>query len=489
MNKDKSLLAVYATDASGIKGKAAGIFSPTTIDEVQKIIASASLDIVPRGSGTNLMGGAVPNNSIVVEMRTMNAVTNVDTQKKTALVQAGVTVKELNEKLNFIGGEFPVSLNEQSTIGSMIAVNAVGHKSMRYGSMKEWIEEIEFVNGKGEIVKIGRADLSDVCGMEGTTGIICRARIKFVPKSQKSFSIFQTDTVSEIIALSRRLKAEPNVVMLKLYSKKASQIVGLPEKYNLIIGFDSERGKIKDSDSGKIYSFLKDESAFLYAHGYSESEDAKLFYDKIPEYISVVEEFDIPFVADMGLAIINPFFKKEESIKLNKIKEINAKMGVKKGRYPIGLKRKYLVDPLDKKIFMRIKKRHDPQGKMNARKLFDDFVPESIKQTLEKEEIILQKEETIIQKMTPVANISSSESEHKNPLSVPPRQLDAQEYNTIKNIMTNNKKEISPVWPLPQALPEKNKTESKSELDLIKKIMTNQARPVTDTKEDKKNGD
>src|SRR3989338_10991123 len=164
MNKDKSLLAVYATDASGIKGKAAGIFSPTTIDEVQKIIASASLDIVPRGSGTNLMGGAVPNNSIVVEMRTMNAVTNVDTQKKTALVQAGVTVKELNEKLNFIGGEFPVSLNEQSTIGSMIAVNAVGHKSMRYGSMKEWIEEIEFVNGKGEIVKIGRADLSDVCG-------------------------------------------------------------------------------------------------------------------------------------------------------------------------------------------------------------------------------------------------------------------------------------------------------------------------------------
>ena len=215
----------------------------------------------------------------------------------------------------------------------------------------------------------------------------------------------------------------------------------------------------------------------------------KLVRDKIPEYISVVEEFDIPFVADIGLAIINPFFKKEESIKLNKIKEINAKMGVKKGRYPIGLKRKYLVDPLDKKIFMRIKKRHDPQGKMNARKLFDDFVPESIKQTLEKEEIILQKEETIIQKMTPVANISSSESEHKNPLSVPPRQLDAQEYNTIKNIMTNNKKEISPVWPLPQALPEKNKTESKSELDLIKKIMTNQARPVTDTKEDKKNGD
>jgi FAD/FMN-containing dehydrogenase len=361
---------VYEIDASRSRGKSLKIMYPTTEEEIQAIIKDAT-DIVPRGSGTNLVNGSLPNNSVVVEMRGLNKLTHFDQAKKTVIAEAGITLKELNEKLHAVHCEFPLWFNEQSTIGSMIAYNTVGEKSMRLGTMKEWIEEIEFINGRGELIKLSRADLSEVCGMEGTTGIIIRAKLKLLPLSKKSFSLFQSDALDEIISIARRLKQEPEVVMLKLYAKKTSELYGLSGKYHLIIGFDSERGKIPEHEAGKIISLLKNEYFNLYKKGYYESQDGKVFYDKLKEFMNFCEELGAPYIADLGTAIINPFFKPEEHEKIKKTEEFLKKIGAKKGRYGIGMKRKYLLDDLEKKIILRIKKRHDPFAKFNYGKLID----------------------------------------------------------------------------------------------------------------------
>jgi len=170
MNKNQ--ITSYETDASRLKGNVEKVIFPQTIEEIQQVIKTTNLDIVPRGAGTGLVGGTIPNNSIIIDMSKMNKVTNFDLKQQTVKVEAGTTLKELNEKLNKVGFEFPIkTLNNQiSTIGGMIATNAAGEHTLKYNTIREWIQEVEFINGRGEIVKPSKVDIADTCGMEGTTG-------------------------------------------------------------------------------------------------------------------------------------------------------------------------------------------------------------------------------------------------------------------------------------------------------------------------------
>ena len=251
MNKKEMIC--YNADASGLKGVAERVVFPNNIKQIQGIIKAPAIDIVPRGAGSGLVGGCVPNNSVVVDMSKMNKVLEFNPGKRIVRVEAGITLRELNEKLNARGFEFPIDVSNEgiSTIGGMIATNASGDRSMKYGTMKDWIEGVEFVNGEGEIMKTSKADLGDVCGMEGITGIIVSVRLRVSPLIKRTASIFQSDSIDEILSVARRLKSEKEVVKLKLFSKYVSKLLGLPEKYNLIIEFDSDRGKIKDEEYKK----------------------------------------------------------------------------------------------------------------------------------------------------------------------------------------------------------------------------------------------
>src|SRR3989344_7242518 len=159
-NMNKKEMLSYETDASRLIGKAEKVFFPRRAEEIQNIIKTSNLDIVPRGGGTSQIGGTIPNNSIIVDMNKMNKILNFDPKKRIIEVEAGINVKELNEKLNYINFEFPIRpLNETSTIGGMAAINTFNRRGMKYGRIKDWIEEIEFVNGRGELMKTSKADL------------------------------------------------------------------------------------------------------------------------------------------------------------------------------------------------------------------------------------------------------------------------------------------------------------------------------------------
>ena len=105
MNKKEMIC--YETDASRLNGKVVKVVFPKSIDEVQNRIKTAGLDIVVRGSGTGLVGGSIPNNSIVVDMSKMNKMIDFDRERKFVYVEAGICIKELNEKLNYFGFELP----------------------------------------------------------------------------------------------------------------------------------------------------------------------------------------------------------------------------------------------------------------------------------------------------------------------------------------------------------------------------------------------
>ncbi len=369
----KKELTCYDTDASRLIGKAEKVVFPKTAEEVKKIISMAGKDIVPRGSGTNLVGGCVPNNSIVVDMRKMSKVTKFNAKDKTVLVEAGVTLKELNEKLSRVGFEFPIDTFNigLSTIGGMVALNAPGFRSMKYGRIRDWIDEINFVNGRGELMKLSKSDLMDVCGMEGITGIITSVVLRVIPKKQRSASIFQADELDEVLSIARRLKLEKEVVMLEFFPPEVSQMLGLPRKYHLIIEFDSMQGKIKGEEYNVISKFKYRIYDVMYAQEYYNSEDPKFFFDKLKEFVLFLESNQIPYFGYLDIGIVHPFFKDSENAKRKEVTNFIQKVRARQSKYGFGLNRKHLVDVFEKKVIQRVKLRHDPFGKLNKDKIID----------------------------------------------------------------------------------------------------------------------
>jgi len=371
----KKEMICYTTDASRLIGNAEKVVFPKTVKEVQDIIRTPATDIVPRGAGSGLVGGTIPNNSVVVDMTKMNGILEFNPGKRIVNVESGITLRELNEKLKSRGFEFPIDVSNEgiSTIGGMIATNASGDRSMKYGTMKDWVSGVDFVDGKGELIKATKADLGEVCGMEGITGIIVSAKLKVIPIVKRSASVYQSDNLDEVLSLARRLKSEKEVVKLKLFSKQVSGLLGFPEKYNLVIEFDSERGKIIGSEYEDILRLEQRVYYNLASEGYSNREDPKFFFDKIKEFISFMELMNIPYFVHLGSGIIHPFFKDDEKQKREKTIDLIKRSQGKPGKYGIGLMRKDFVDSFEMTIISRVKLRHDPYGRMNKGKVINEM--------------------------------------------------------------------------------------------------------------------
>jgi FAD/FMN-containing dehydrogenase len=364
----KKELTCYETDASRLVGKADNVVFPKTIEEVENLIKTSDKDVVPRGGGSEIVGGCIPNNSLIINTTKMNKILDFNKEKRNVYVEAGISVKELNEKLESIGFEFPISVlnGDISTIGGMIAMNSLDSR-FKYGEMREWIEELEFINGRGELMKTSKADLMDICGMEGITGIIVRVKLKIIPKIKRSFSIFQTDEIEEIFSIARRLKLERNIIGLDFFSKSFSKLLDLPEKYHILIEFDSDRGKIKGEEYEELISKKNNLYFNLLRKGYYNNENVKFFFDKLKDFILYLESNEIPYFSYLGHGIVYGFFKDEEENKRKKCVEMMKKMRGKIGDY--GITRKNFIDDFEVKILQRVKKRHDPFWKLNKGKI------------------------------------------------------------------------------------------------------------------------
>ena len=122
--------------------------------------AETGIDLVPRGAGTGLCGGATPQNSVVVDSARLRQIGALNIQSKQVIVDAGVPLDQLNRTLRSDGLFLPVipGSHRSATIGGMIATNAAGLHAVRYGRMSDWVEEVLLVDGKGEVQSICLAD-------------------------------------------------------------------------------------------------------------------------------------------------------------------------------------------------------------------------------------------------------------------------------------------------------------------------------------------
>ena len=191
--------APYLTDwRNRYHGKALAVLLPKTADELAQIVRAcnqARISIVPQGGNTSMCGAATPNDSgqqVVVNLKRMHAIREVDTANQTIVVEAGCILQNVQEAAKANGFLFPLSLGAQGScqIGGNLATNAGGTNVLRYGNARELCLGLEVVTAQGEILHGLRSlrkdntgfDLRDLyIGSEGCLGIITAAVLKLYP--------------------------------------------------------------------------------------------------------------------------------------------------------------------------------------------------------------------------------------------------------------------------------------------------------------------
>jgi glycolate oxidase subunit GlcD len=179
----------------GLSGSAEALVEPESPEEVAAVLAFCyenNLPLVPRGGGTGLAGGSVPEGGVVVSLGQLNRVRSLEPGLWRMEVEAGVTTGTVHRLALENGLLFPPDpgAGEQSTIGGNVATNAGGPHAFRYGVTGNWITGLEVVVAPGKVIQTGGPvrknvaglDLTDlIIGSEGTLGLVTAAWLRLVP--------------------------------------------------------------------------------------------------------------------------------------------------------------------------------------------------------------------------------------------------------------------------------------------------------------------
>ena len=202
------------------------------VSQVMKLAWERSIPVTVRGSGTGLVGAAVPiHGGILLETTRMNKILDLDPGTMTVKVQPGVLLMELAAFAEEHELMYPPDPGEKSaTIGGNISTNAGGMRAVKYGVTRDYVRALKVVMPNGEILELGGKvaknssgySLKDlVVGSEGTLCVICEATLKVVPLPKVSVSLLVPfpDMKSAIEAVPQIFKSKVTPTAIEYMSR------------------------------------------------------------------------------------------------------------------------------------------------------------------------------------------------------------------------------------------------------------------------------
>ena len=255
------------------------VVHPATTKEVSEILKIANthkIPVIPWGGGSGSQGGALPiYGGIVLDMKRMNKVLNIDKVSMTATVEVGINTQHLEwemEKAGCSTMHFPASI-ACATLGGFIAHRGTGVLSTKYGKMEDMIMSLEVVTPTGEIINTlpvprhasGPSLTELYLGSEGTLGIVTKATMKIhpIPESRK-FHAFLFKTMHDAMAAgSKIMTSRLRPCAIRLYdetetAKLVKRVLGIDRKgAYLVFGFDGPE-KMVDLELEQACAICKD---------------------------------------------------------------------------------------------------------------------------------------------------------------------------------------------------------------------------------------
>ena len=215
---DEAARVLAGTDFVAQRGVPAAVARPTSSEQIVALLRYASqhgIAIVPRGAATNLSAAIAPSDdSLVLDLASMNRIVEIDAQARRAVVEPGVINADLKAAAAPAGLVYtpdPAS-TPISTIGGNIAENAGGPGCIKYGVTFHHVLAVDVALTDGRLVTFSDGDEVDLLGVtigsEGILGVVTRAVLNLMPipaarwTALASFDRVEDAalTVSEIIA-------------------------------------------------------------------------------------------------------------------------------------------------------------------------------------------------------------------------------------------------------------------------------------------------
>ncbi|MFC7098327.1 FAD-binding oxidoreductase [Halobaculum marinum] len=244
---------------------------PESTAEVSAVLAAATerdIPVTPFAAGTGIEGNAVPvRGGISLDLTRMDTVLEVRPEDAQIDVEPGVVGAAVDEAVAAHGLFFPPlpTSADMATVGGMIATNASGKRTVKYGEVGDWVREVEVVLADGSVLTAGtRAAKSSsgynirdlIVGSEGTLGVVTRATLALAGRPEQTrvgrvtFSTLAdaTDAAADIVGSGVDVSAVELVDALSARMVNAYIDADLPERPTLFLEFQADHGVDEEVD-------------------------------------------------------------------------------------------------------------------------------------------------------------------------------------------------------------------------------------------------
>lgn len=172
----------------------------TEISKILKLANKRKFPVVVRGGGSGLAGGAIPTiDCVLLSVERLDKIEEIDKANLMITAQGGVTYSALIEAAEDAGMFFPPKPGDVgAVVGGIVACNAAGARTVKYGGTRNFVKGLEVVLPTGEIVNLGGKLIKNAMGLdllhlmigsEGTLGVITKAVFRLTPKPPYSCTL------------------------------------------------------------------------------------------------------------------------------------------------------------------------------------------------------------------------------------------------------------------------------------------------------------
>ncbi|MEW6051047.1 MAG: FAD-binding oxidoreductase [Candidatus Zixiibacteriota bacterium] len=404
--------------------------------EVSAIIRACIEDNTPittRGAGSALEGSTIPlAEGIVLDLSRMTNVLNIWPEDLQCEVEPGVIYDHLNNRLKRDGLFFPPSpggSGDIATVGGMVATNASGIYSVKYGGTREYILALEIVTGTGEILRLGNRAVKRssgynlvelIAGSEGTLAVITAITMKLsgIPEDRLQ-TAFRFDTeVAAARAVSEMRRYGLDLAAVEFLDRRLLTALNKLKGYNLaevpclflefhgprpVLDSNSEAAENICSELGGTHLVLAEghrpweirhwatDAIKHWKPGYSIIRNDIAFpISKLPEMVDYCHQLgdengiEIFTFGHVGLGLLHALMvaDKTDTVMWQRAMDINKSIiektigvgGTISGEHGIGLGHKdqfELEHGRSVELMRAIKRQFDPHNILNPGKIFD----------------------------------------------------------------------------------------------------------------------
>ncbi|MCU0498983.1 MAG: FAD-binding oxidoreductase [Anaerolineae bacterium] len=274
------------------------ILFPQTALQVAEILRYANqrcIPITPWGVGTSLEGNPIPQyGGITLSLERMTRIIKVHHDDFQVTVEPGIGHKDLNRELARFGLFFPPDPGANATIGGMLANNAAGIRTVKYGASKDNVLRMQVALADGRLIHVGSRSIKQSAGYdllhlfvgsEGTLGIITEATLKLVPLPQLMSAVVASfPTISAAIETVVAIKASGlDPAALEFIDPKQCAIlrdhagVNLEEKPTLFMEFHATHRETLEYGLQELLQICNDQGATGFRATTDHAERAKLW--------------------------------------------------------------------------------------------------------------------------------------------------------------------------------------------------------------------